>query len=132
VTIHQTVEAEKLTFLRNTIKNTIDADQISHHEASIISRIIRDISGREADFLMQSNYNNEKYNSICLNLQAPPPKSTATKRGDKSITAFTIKFTPRIYVADGVLHVSDDTKEAELVDGLITLGLLIPSKIVPV
>ena len=129
VTIYQTVEAEKLSFLKNAVKNSVVFDNITHHEASIISRIIRDISAKEARFLIERKHNNEQYKRICLDLEQPPPESTATKNGNKVNASFVITFKEPIYVKNTILHISGGAEEIDLLNGLIVLGLLIPSKI---
>ena len=129
VTIHQTIEEEKLSYLKNSIYNAIALENITHHQASIISRIIRDISAREAKFLIERKFNNEEYASICLDLQAPPPQSTSHRNGGKVTANIVIEFKSPIYVKNGVLHVSGGAEQIDLLNGLIALGLLIPSKI---
>lgn len=129
VTIHQTVEKEKLLYLKNTINNTIILDQVTHHEASIVSRVIRDISAKEAQFLVESKYKNNEYKGVCLDLQEPPKQSTSTRNGNKITANLVITFRESIYVKHDVLHISGDSEQIELINGLISLGLLIPSKI---
>lgn len=130
VTIHQTVEEEKLSFLKNAVRHTIDLESISHYEASIVSRVIRDISAREAKFLINNEFEGNKYNKICLDLEESHSKSTSNKKeGGKVTSTFVITFKPPAYVEDGVLHVSGKSEQMGLVNGLITLGLLIPTKI---
>ncbi|MCB1797218.1 MAG: hypothetical protein KDJ70_22915, partial [Candidatus Competibacteraceae bacterium] len=91
--------------------------------------IIRDISAKEAQFLIAREFNNEEYNSICLDLQAPPQQSTTTRQGNKVTTSLVIEFKAPVYVKKSVLHISGGAEQIDLLNGLIALGLLIPSRI---
>lgn len=128
VTIHQTIEEEKLSYLKNSIYNAIVLDDVTYHQASIISRIIRDISVKEAQFLIAREFNNEKYNSMCLDFQALPQQSISAGQGNKVTTTLVIEFKAPIYVKDEVLHISGGAEQIDLLNGLIALGLLILSK----
>lgn len=127
VTIHQTIEEEKLSYLKNSIYNAIVLDDITHHQASIISRIIRDISAKEAQFLIAREFNNEKYNSMCLDFQGSPQQSTSAGQGRKVTATLVIEFKAPIYVKEEVLHISGGAEQIDLLNGLIALGLLILS-----
>lgn len=50
----QTVSAEKLSYLRAAVRNTILMKEVASQEASLLSRIVRDISAHEADFVCRS------------------------------------------------------------------------------
>ena len=50
-TASQTVSAEKLSYLRAAVRNTISMKEVSSQEASLLGRIVRDISAQEAKFL---------------------------------------------------------------------------------
>lgn len=53
LTIFQTIEQEKLFYLKNIINNTVSEEEIESHEAVLLSRIIRDISSDEMKFLIK-------------------------------------------------------------------------------
>lgn len=50
----QTVSAEKLSYLRAAVRNTILMKEVASQEASLLGRIVRDISAHEADFVCRS------------------------------------------------------------------------------
>jgi hypothetical protein len=65
-TVLSTINEEKLTYLRNAINNAIDEDKILDHESVLISRIIRDISVDEINFLLNPMLNGQKYEKILI------------------------------------------------------------------
>jgi hypothetical protein len=93
--LHTTSE-EKMALLRNAVQNGLAAVELPSQEAVFLSRIIRDISFEEANFLLQ-NFN---YKRIWLN-------ETALD-GDGSNT----------------LVIKPNTPEGRVVLGLIMLGLV--------
>ena len=95
--IFQTTEEKKIEYLRNVVRNSIGLD-ISDHEASLISRIIRDMSASEAAFLIETG----SYERISF--------------GESKA------FDDRSY------EVAPASKEGLVVNGLINLGLLTPGE----
>lgn len=59
LTILQTTSAAKLRYLKNVVQNGMGMPELEHQEATILSRIIRDISAEEVDFLIR-NFSYEK------------------------------------------------------------------------
>jgi len=53
-TILQTMNDEKVEYLKNILRNSINENALSYSDAEIISRIIRDISPAEMAFLSQN------------------------------------------------------------------------------
>lgn len=51
ITLTQTLEDEKIQYLRAAITNTIADHEIRHDEASVLSRVVRDISADEIKFI---------------------------------------------------------------------------------
>lgn len=51
VTLTQTVEKEKLEYLKSAIRNGITDNDLTHDQASVLSRVVRDISVDEIKFL---------------------------------------------------------------------------------
>lgn len=92
-----TTNAEKLVYLRNAVRNSLDSSLIQAEEADVLSRVIRDISPAEADFLISSF----SYQRLQM--------------GDAG------------GAADGVLVIPVGGREELIVSGLISLGLLIPA-----
>lgn len=92
--LHTTTE-EKLVYLRRAVRNSLEEPDMQAAEAAALSRIIRDISAEEADFLISSF----SYQRIQL--------------GDAN------------GAEDGVLVIPIGGREELVVSGLISLGLLI-------
>ncbi len=93
--LHTTSE-EKMALLRNAVQNGLAAVELPSQEAVFLSRIIRDISFEEANFLLQ-NFN---YKRIWLN---------ETAHDDEGRNTLVIK---------------PNTTEGHVVLGLIMLGLI--------
>ncbi|MDT9002439.1 hypothetical protein RQP53_24370 [Paucibacter sp. APW11] len=93
--LHTTSE-EKMALLRNAVQNGMTAAELPSQEAVFLSRIIRDISFEEADFLLR----NFEYDRIWLN--------ETTHAGDERNT----------------LVVKPSTTDGHVVLGLVTLGLI--------
>lgn len=95
----QTTQTEKLTYLRNVVRNALDPQDCSSHDAILLSRIIRDISSEEVEFLLKSF-------------------------ADEGILLSEPQQVPR--AADNRILVSPESKDALIVSGLLSLGLLAP------
>ncbi|NYG35023.1 hypothetical protein HZU83_13985 [Sphaerotilus montanus] len=52
LTILQTTQADKLKYLRDFVENTLNESEMLPQEACVLSRIIRDISAEEIEFLL--------------------------------------------------------------------------------
>ena len=98
LTVFQTTEDQKIEYLRNVVKNSIALGSITDHEASLISRIIRDMSASEAAFLVEKT----SYERISF--------------GESKA------FDDRSY------EVNPTSKEGLVVNGLINLGILTPGE----
>lgn len=92
-----TTSQEKMVMLGNVIENGLHAGHIPDQEAVFLSRIVRDISADEANFLLM----NFSYDRIWLN---------ETPQGETEINTLTVSPTS----ADG-----------HIVLGLVTLGLVV-------
>ena len=88
----------KLVYLRRAVQNGLTMPQIQAEEAVVLSRVVRDISAEEADFLLH----NFAFDRIQLG----------------ATTSDTQK---------GTLVVSSIEKEELIVSGLISLGLMSPA-----
>lgn len=99
--VFQTTQEEKLRLLRNAVLNALVADVGNGREATMLSRIIRDISAEEAAFLVKA--------SAC---DAIRPMETVTDEvfGDK------------------LLRINQDGEDYLNAIGLLSLGLLAPSE----
>ncbi len=91
-----TSNVDKMVYLRNVVHNGLAAHELPDQEAVFLSRIIRDISADEAQFLI-SNFG---YERLWLNESEP---------GDNEHATFAVK---------------PNTREGKIVLGLVTLGLL--------
>ena len=95
LTLLHTTSEEKLVYLRHAVRNSLEVSDMQAAEAALLSRIIRDISAEEADFLISS------FSFQRLQL------------GNSSGTE------------EGVLVIPIGGREELVVSGLISLGLLI-------
>jgi len=99
LTLLQTTQKEKLRHLRAVVANTLSESELLPEEASILSRVVRDISVQEIKFLLASF----KYVAVALSEREQP------KEGPGS----------------DVLSVHPDSREALAVSGLLSLGLVV-------
>jgi len=93
--LHTTNES-KMEFLRNVVHNGLSTPEIADHEAVFLSRVVRDISAEEAQFLVESF----RYERIWLNESEP---------GESQLPTLALK---------------PNTPEGQVVLGLLTLGLV--------
>lgn len=103
LTLLQTLEEEKLDYLKFVICNTLECQDLTHHEAALLSRIIRDLSAAEAKFLVNSVDGREPFGEVIIypGVQAE-------------------------YVKEKALWLSPQSENTVLATGLINLGLLLP------
>ncbi|MFH1019864.1 MAG: hypothetical protein V1782_04510 [Pseudomonadota bacterium] len=94
----QTTQAEKLSLLRNAVRQSLDMSDIEPQEAILLSRIIRDISAEEVKFVVK----NFSYDGVVL---------AESDMGEKTI-----------------LSVPANSRDALLVGGLLSLGVLTPGQ----
>lgn len=94
--ILHTTSSDKLTYLRRLVRNGLDMPEIEPEEAVVLSRIIRDISAEEVDFLVRY-FSHER---IQLGLTSGPSEQ-------------------------GILVVPAGGRDELIVSGLISLGLII-------
>ena len=95
--LHAT-SAEKLTYLRRAVRNSLTMSDIQPEEAVVLSRVIRDISDEEADFLLR-HFSHQRIQLGSAQNSEP----------------------------SGVLVVPAGGGEELIVSGLISLGLIIPA-----
>ena len=93
--LHTTNES-KMEFLRNVVHNGLSTPEMADHEAVFLSRVVRDISAEEAQFLVESF----RHERIWLNESEPGESQRPT------------------------LAVKPNTPEGQVVLGLLTLGLV--------
>lgn len=98
LSVFQTIDIEKLKYLQCAVENTLHFEELKSQETELISRIIRDMSAEEVNFLI----NNFSYNRMQLS---------------------TLPDTP-----EGVLRVDPNSKDGLIVSGLISMGLLLPAE----
>jgi hemoglobin-like flavoprotein len=96
----QATDEEKLQYLRHVLSNAICADTIEPQEADFLSRVIRNMSAKEATFLIDKFH----YERIQLN---------ETTVGTSKV---------KVFLAD------PSSEDGIIVTGLISLGLLIPAE----
>jgi hypothetical protein len=93
-----TTSQEKLAYLRRAVRNSLELSEIQPEEAVVLSRVIRDISAEEADFLV-SNFSYQR-------LQLGNVTGT---------------------LEEGVFVIPTGGRDELIVSGLISLGLVIPA-----
>ena len=93
-----TTSLEKLVYLRRAVQNSLSMSDLESEEAIVLSRVVRDISAEEADFLLR-NFSHKRI-------------QLSSAQGAEM---------------NGVLVVPDGGREELIVSGLISLGLLIPA-----
>lgn len=94
----QTIQNEKLSLLRNVVRQSLDMQDIAPQEAILLSRIIRDISAEEVTFMMKSF----SYDGVVL--------------------------AERYAVETNILSVPANSRDALLVGGLLSIGVLTPGQ----
>ena len=99
LTLLQTTQKEKLHHLRAVVANTLSESELLPEEASILSRVVRDISVQEIKFLLASF----KYVAVALSEQDQPKEGPGSE----------------------VLYVHPGSREALAVSGLLSLGLVV-------
>lgn len=98
LTLLQTTQSEKLRYLRAFVENTLMESEMLPQEACVLSRIIRDISADEIEFLLTAF----RYSGLALTKRAQPHET----------------------MEDNLLFVSPTSAEALNVSGFIALGLV--------
>ncbi|MEO8120528.1 MAG: hypothetical protein ABI606_14575 [Rhodoferax sp.] len=96
LTLLHTTNESKMRFLRNVVHNSLSASELPDQEAVFLSRVIRDISADEAQFLIE----NFGYKRIWLNDSEPGENEQST------------------------LAVKPNTPSGQVALGLLSLGLL--------
>jgi hypothetical protein len=92
-----TVDDEKIAFLKNAIRNTLDEKDLEEHCSIILSRVLRDISVPELRFLTEV----KNYTKIIVSNK---PENSEAKE-------------------DGQLRILANSDEAALLSGLVYLNL---------
>jgi hypothetical protein len=94
----QTLDAQKLEYLRRVVRNGLDQTDLVPQEAAALSRIVRDISAEELDFLIEH-----------ANVRR-------------------IQVAKEFLREDDVLKIPSDSPTTPIFLGLISLGLLMPGE----
>lgn len=99
--LFQTTHEDKLKYLRSAVKNAFELRDLAPQESISLSRVVRDISAEEVEYLMRT------FQYAGIHLFAAPEDQ---------------KFT------DNILRVNPKSRDALLVSGLLSLGLLVPAE----
>ncbi len=108
LTLTQTLEQEKLQYLTAAICNSVVDDNLRHDEASVLSRIIRDISTDEIRFL----YDSFQYHVITFPVGEAQKERMENERTTNS-------------PAEKWLSLEGNHHNRFILTGLLSLGLLI-------
>ena len=121
--VHKCVDDKKIEYLKNTIKNALTSDKIKHEETEKISRIIRDISVTEANFIVEKSLNGKSFDRIKILDNPSPPRSEFNSELNQA--RITIQFVNKDdFVQDNCLNIRDDSDTNQIVYDLQILGLL--------
>lgn len=96
--VFNTVDDRKLTYLRRAVARVLKATGIEQHEAVLLSRLVRDLSAEEVRFMLDHETNGR----LWFNEMTPVEK-----------VAF---------------QVSPSSPDGLVVNGLVSLGLLMPAE----
>ncbi len=102
LSVLQTIDEEKIRYLKRVVQNCIKDEDITPHESYLLSRIIRDISADEIMFLI----NHSHYSEVIIGTESSDKDSSSDSK-------------------EKVLWVSPESKDALLINGLINMGLLL-------
>lgn len=97
-----TTDPEKLKYLRRAVRNGLTIPDLVPMESAVLSRVVRDISAEEVEFLL-TNFGYDR-------IQLSEREEFEDDKGRK------------------ILCVPHDGREALIVGGLIALGLLVPGE----
>ena len=99
--IFQTIDEEKLAYLRRVVANALEKKDIESHEAVLLSRIVRDISAEEAKFLME----NFSYHFVEIG-----------GKYERNDTLFIREYSKEAIVANGLLGIGVLVRTEQLID----------------
>ncbi|MCI5190553.1 MAG: hypothetical protein D3905_12370 [Candidatus Electrothrix sp. AS4_5] len=127
-----TVDEEKIEYLKKAIRNSFKPESASEieSETEVLSRILRDISAKEAQFIVNRIYNEIPFTEITLPLHKKPtdPKSKYKQlTGNKGILTVNISGadpSESTVSKDSLGIVKEDKKMLDFINRLLFLGLL--------
>lgn len=122
-TLYQTVDESKIEFLKKAVRNILHKEGITLDESTNISRIIRDISTQEAQFIANSSFEENQFKKIII-LNKEPAKSKPGPPGSKVSATLVVQFGIREYVSENTLYVDKESKISLMVNNLVFLGLM--------
>ncbi|MGH8729497.1 MAG: hypothetical protein ACREV9_15370 [Burkholderiales bacterium] len=99
--LFQTTHSEKLKYLRAAVGNALAMRDVQPQEATVLSRVVRDISAEEAAFVIK----NFSFDGFHLMAAAEGQQFT-----------------------DNILRVNPASRDALIISGLLSLGLLLPAE----
>lgn len=115
-----TVDEEKLNYLKKVANNTIEHSDLTHYQSEILSRILRDISTEEVKFLAKHIH----YEAILIGEKRTQTKPSVSGNGPSASMVITFTSVRNEEEIDGVLRLSFENDKVYLVRGLMNLGLL--------
>ena len=126
-----TVNEEKIDYLKRAIKNSL-RDEIDFelgYEAEVLTRILRDISAKEAEFIFNRKHEGSQFSRIALYSYKREPDTNNTKTKSTStgsVISLAITYvSSKSGVSGDCLYVSRvDNETVEFVNRLLFLGIL--------
>ena len=118
IALSETVEEEKISYLKGVVLATIQYDDYSSYESILISRIIRDISVEEIRFLVE----NLGYDTVNIYSWHDPENNS--EKQEKDVDDLRLKISSE----NGLLVLPNEPK-ALVVSGLVNLGVLVPGQL---
>lgn len=126
-----TVNEEKIEYLKRAVKNSFNDELDSElgSEAEVLTRILRDVSAKEAEFIVNRNHEGTPFSKIALYSYKREPDTNNTKtRSTSTGSVYSGKIT--IYssksgVSGDCLYISRvDNETVEFISRLLFLGML--------
>ncbi|WP_339136464.1 MAG: hypothetical protein WGN25_01100 [Candidatus Electrothrix sp. GW3-4] len=128
-----TVDEEKIEYLKRAIRNSFKPETASEleYEAEVLTRTLRDISAKEAKFIVERTHKEETFTDIRIFTEEKQPKPSPSKVSSDGkrhmLTASTVISAPEPYcslVTRSSLYVYRDEKMKDKINRLLSLNLL--------
>ncbi|MCI5219676.1 MAG: hypothetical protein D3914_10945 [Candidatus Electrothrix sp. LOE2] len=127
-----TVDEEKIEYLKKAIRNSFKPETASEleYEAEVLTRTLRDISAKEAKFIVERTHKKETFIDIRILIEekkSKPSSSTVSSDGKRGmLTASAVISAPSYgsVITGSSLYVYRDEKMKDKINRLLSLNLL--------